>query len=451
VTGRRVATTVPSADLFVDAGFTAADALSRVALFASVDTAWQARVGGWPEWRLWVPGRLEVFGKHTDYAGGEALLAAVPRGFAVAARARDDQLIRVIDARYGGEVTVGIHGAPVAEHGWGRYVTAVATRLASNFPGASLGADVVLANDLPRAAGVSSSSAFTVGIASVLARRGDLETRDEWRHAIATPLDRATYFGCFENGASFRSLGGASGVGTEGGSEDHTAILLARPGCLSRFAFVPARALGEVPVPSQWTFVVAASGVHASKAGGVKDRFNRASRLARALLRIWTTRTGMDALSLAAALDSRPGADGELDEWLEADAALVGFSAGDLRRRLDHFVAETARAGQAEDAIRRADARALGELSDASQEAADTLLGNQVPETIALAKAAQATGALAATSFGAGFGGSVWALVEKTDAERFAREWMARYLVAHPQPSEPDWFVSPPSPPAMEI
>ena len=40
------------------------------------------------------------------------------------------------------------------------------------------------------------------------------------------------------------------------------------------------------------------------------------------------------------------------------------------------------------------------------------LLGNQVPETIALARAALAHGAFAACSFGAGFGGSVWALVE---------------------------------------
>ena len=30
-----------------------------------------------------VPGRLEVFGKHTDYAGGNSLLAAVDRGVTV--------------------------------------------------------------------------------------------------------------------------------------------------------------------------------------------------------------------------------------------------------------------------------------------------------------------------------------------------------------------------------
>ena len=33
--------------------------------------------------RWFVPGRLEVLGKHTDYAGGRSLLAAVDRGITV--------------------------------------------------------------------------------------------------------------------------------------------------------------------------------------------------------------------------------------------------------------------------------------------------------------------------------------------------------------------------------
>jgi len=38
-------------------------------------------------------------------------------------------------------------------------------------------------------------------------------------------------------------------------------------------------------------------------------------------------------------------------------------------------------------------------------------LGNQIPQTIFLAKTARQLGAVAASAFGAGFGGSVWALV----------------------------------------
>ena len=37
-----------------------------------------------------VPGRIEVLGKHTDYAGGRSLLAAVDRGITFTARRIDE-------------------------------------------------------------------------------------------------------------------------------------------------------------------------------------------------------------------------------------------------------------------------------------------------------------------------------------------------------------------------
>jgi len=49
----------------------------------------------------------------------------------------------------------------------------------------------------------------------------------------------------------------------------------------------------------------------------------------------------------------------------------------------------------------------IGVLIDRSQDGAERLLGNQVPETIALARLARDLGAVAASAFGAGFGGSV--------------------------------------------
>src|SRR3954470_3013983 len=51
-----------------------------------------------PTLSLWVPGRIEFLGKHTDYAGGRSLVCAVVRGFVVAAAARDDRLVRITDA-----------------------------------------------------------------------------------------------------------------------------------------------------------------------------------------------------------------------------------------------------------------------------------------------------------------------------------------------------------------
>jgi galactokinase len=72
-------------------------------------------------------------------------------------------------------------------------------------------------------------------------------------------------------------------------------------------------------------------------------------------------------------------------------------------------------------------------MAGASQAEAKSLLDNQVPETVALARSARELGAFAACSFGAGFGGSVWALVDR-DAEAFARRWHAGAFVARPGP-----------------
>ena len=69
---------------------------------------------------------------------------------------------------------------------------------------------------------------------------------------------------------------------------------------------------------------------------------------------------------------------------------------------------------------------------DRSQADAERLLGNQVPETAFLAAAARRCGAVAASAFGAGFGGSVWALVPAADVGRFTAAWSSAYADAFP-------------------
>ena len=47
--------------------------------------------------RCYVPGRIEVLGKHTDYAGGRSLLCAVERGICAVAAPRGDHVVRIED------------------------------------------------------------------------------------------------------------------------------------------------------------------------------------------------------------------------------------------------------------------------------------------------------------------------------------------------------------------
>lgn len=437
-----------AAEALVIHGLTREDAAGRASLFELVLRACD-RCGIPPRRRLlWVPGRLEVFGKHTDYGGGRTLVCAVPRGFAVAVSPRADGTIHVVDAAREASLTLrknaadggtddGWTATPHASTGWRRYVSTVVRRLTRNFPAMPVGADIVLASDLPRASGMSSSSALMVSVAAALGRVGRIESRPEWQTNVSGSLDAAAYYACIENGMDFRGLSGDAGVGTHGGSEDHAAIVTGRPGHLSAFSFVPMRRLAEVAVPGTWQFVVTPSGVAADKTGSALGPYNALAGSLRAVLDLWNSGEAY-APSLAAALGGEPGAADRLREKV-CRFQMDEWPVDTLKRRLEHFIREDARAAAALMAFGEADAAAVGELAARSQDEASTLLGNQVPETVALAASARRLGAFAASSFGAGFGGSVWALVEREAAPGFASRWHR------------DAFIAAPGPPLLEL
>ncbi|HMA23991.1 MAG TPA: galactokinase family protein, partial [Gemmatimonadaceae bacterium] len=113
--------------------------------------------------RLWVPGRIEFLGKHTDYAGGRSLLCAIERGFCVVAVSRADHGVRIRDARSEETVEGALDARAQGRVGhWGNYPLTVARRVGANFAAPLVGVDMAFASDLPIAAGISSSSAMVV-------------------------------------------------------------------------------------------------------------------------------------------------------------------------------------------------------------------------------------------------------------------------------------------------
>lgn len=375
------------------------------------------------------PGRIEVFGKHTDYAGGRSLVCAVPRGITLSAEPAADGLV-VIDDLDAGESAVCSARGEGAIDGWRCYPRTVVRRLAANFPRADLSARLRFSSDLPQAAGVSSSSALVIAIAEALIECSGLERADEWRAVIRSAEDRAGYFGCIESGAAFGPLAGDGGFGTHGGSEDHAAIVMSREGELRQFSYAPLALDDVVQMPDGWTFVVASTGVTARKAGGAQADYNRLSLATAAIADAWRV--------------SHPGDDRPLGRLARAGELFGWQPPPALAERLAHFIAEDARVAEASAAFARSDIAAIGELAAASQVDADRRLGNQIDETRALVTLAHEAGAPAASTFGAGWGGSVWALATETDAAAFLGEWVAAYRRRYPdRPSE--GFVSPPS------
>jgi galactokinase len=383
---------------------------------------------------LFVPGRVEVLGKHTDYAGGRSLLFAAERGFCFTASERGDGRIRVMDATDGTRVDLNLGADPATSEpsGWAVYPTTAAARLARNFAGARTGADIAFASDLPRAAGLSSSSALTVGVFTLIADANGIASHPAFTSAIRNRLELADYLGCLESGRSFPGLEGSEGTGALIGSEDQTGILCSRPSELLQSRFCPVQIERRLKIPREWTFLVGVSGVLSDKTGSVRDAYNRLSRSAGALADCWRGATGRNDASLFAAATSAPDAPQRMREILDASSR-ADFPRAVLRERFDQFFSETVEIiPPAAEAIARRQKKALGLLVDRSQALAEQLLQNQIPQTVALARSARALGAIAASAFGGGFGGSVWALVPASESTGFKSRWAAAYLRAFP-------------------
>ncbi len=453
-------------DALIAHGLSPAEAATKARLFA--DTArvvgGQSSQGRLSEGQLlqwFVPGRIEVLGKHTDYAGGRSLLCAVERGFCVSASPRTDNILRVTDVLNNVDAQFIVSPDQPAETRWRNYPATVARRVARNFPSSASaspllrGANVAFASDLPRSAGLSSSTTLIIAIFTVLADVNALKRHPAYRENIPTREALAAYLGCVENGRTFGTLTGDAGVGTKGGSQDHTAILCSEPAHIVGYAYSPARRERVLPMPAGYTFAIGATGVAAEKTGDARDDYNRAAQAVSALLDLWhsaTPKTQPPPATLYDALTSA-SAVARLHDIILRTAQTQAqqpehtppqFAPEVLTARLDQFVLEALQLiPKASDALARGDLQTFGDLVDRSQAAAELWLGNQIPETIALARLARTLGASAASAFGAGFGGSVWALVDASEAPAFIGEWKRRYLAAFPQHADrADFFLT---------
>ena len=379
---------------------------------------------------LFVPGRIELFGKHVDYGGGPSLTCAIGEGITAQVEVVDHPVLEVIDRSTGRRSRVPLRrsATPSGTHG-GAYVAAVARRMARDFAPLKSGVRVRSESSLPSSSGLSSSSAFVTLLVLAVAEANRLTERRAWRDALPTPLALAEYCSAVEMGGPFGPFAGDAGVGTRGGAQDHVAILCNEADQVGAFRYLPAMCVGRARFPAHWSIVVAVSGVRATKTGGARDEYNRASDQVRDHLALWNRESRRADPSLASALRSSPGAPARL-EALARNTADAPW----LLARLEQFRAETERIVPAAlRAFDAADGAALGRLAIESQQRAETALRNQVPETMFLARSAMACGAHAASAFGAGFGGAVWAVADTDRVPELTRAWESAYAKEFPQ------------------
>ena len=408
-----------------------------------------------PEEVAWrVPGRVEVLGKHTDYAGGPVLGGAVDRAItAHARRARGPQSSLTATTGGGDPITLRAGVDPVLEPGhWGHYLQTVLDRLTLNF-GAGAAAHVSVSSDLPPASGMSSSSALVCATALALASLNGWDRDPRWIEAMPDRLPLAGYLAAVEGGRSWRDLPGTSGVGTHGGSEDHTGMLCGAQDRLLLAGFDPMRIDQSLPFPSQWALVIGVSGVLAHKTGAALEDYNRGPSTVQSVLARWNRATGRADASLAGAVRHLVGdATGEQMAKDPALRDLLGLcEPGYERERIEQFLIESLVLVPAGARLIAAADPGIGEVLERSQALADRGLRNQVPQTRLMASLARGMGAIGASSFGAGWGGSVYALVPADDAKDFASRWLQAYRDREQEAERAATSVTRPGPGACRL
>jgi galactokinase len=369
-----------------------------------------------------VPGRVELVGKHVDYAGGRSLTIATELAIRARATTIDEPVIRL--RRAAGEVAMDVALSPDAKATTLRssaYVTAVARRFARDFPHARKGVAIELQSSLPTSAGLSSSTALVVTLAMAFVDANELASDERWLTAIPTPIAFAEYVAAIETGDAFGAFPADGGVGVRGGAQDHVAIVCAEEGTAGQFSYLPARLERRIPWPEDFVIAIGVSGVHATKTGNAQAAYNRLA----------------DAM--------RPGTE-DREPKTEDIPADVAERRAQFREETDTIVPGVG------DAIRDRDWSALGALVDRSQSLAETVLRNQVPETVHLARSAREHGAVAASAFGGGFGGAVWAMAQQDEADRFLAAWRAGYERAFPaRRVRAKWAMTHPAGPATRV
>jgi len=178
------------------------------------------------------PGRINLMGRHIDHQGGNVNLIAIDQEIFLTASLRNDAKIIAynIDVDCFPRINLNFDDCKATIQGdwvklinmpqfinkfrsnksnWNNYIAAAFLRLANSFDFNNIkGANICVSGDIIIAAGLSSSSALTMGILEALINLNKIRINDK---DIINLCAEAEWF-----------------VGTRGGSADHVAIKLAK-------------------------------------------------------------------------------------------------------------------------------------------------------------------------------------------------------------------------------
>lgn len=337
------------------------------------------------------PGRVNLIGEHTDYNDGFVLPMAIDREVQIAARVRDDRVVRMYAVDFGNALSAFSLDAPIAhddQNRWSNYVRGVAWALQSRgiiIPGF----DLAIQGNVPLGSGLSSSAALEVCAAVTFVEMASLKIN---RVEIAQLCQQAE----------------SEFVGVKCGIMDQFISALAQEG---HALLIDCRDLSyrAVPLPQDVSVIVCDTG---KRRGLVDSEYNnRRSECEQAAAKL-----GVKALR-----------DVSIDELNrhEKDLPAIVF------KRARHVVAENKRVLQAIDAAKRNDSQAFGVLMNESHVSLKNDYEVSCAELDTMVEIARRQpGCFGARLTGAGFGGCTVSLVADDSAlafvEHVAREYRER-------------------------
>ena len=266
------------------------------------------------------PARVNLIGEHTDYNDGFVMPFAIEKAVYVAAATRDDDRITVSSEAFAESLYVLAKDldAVTVPKGWTRYPFGVVS-LVSRAGHTVGGADLLIASDIPTGAGLSSSAALEVG--------------------IATALDQL--FGLNLSGVEIAKIGQRTEnefAGVNSGIMDQMASVLGQKG---HALLVDCRSLETQQIPLEdASFLICDTRTKHSLA---ESEYNTRRR---------------ECEEAAAALGKPSLRDANLEEIRSLPSTLA--------KRARHVLTENLRVMATVEALRSGDIRAVGELIDAS-------------------------------------------------------------------------------------
>ena len=341
------------------------------ALHDRVTASFAGRFGHAPHLVVRAPGRVNLIGEHTDYNDGFVLPCAIGPATMVAVSKRHDNNVEVVAADFGDardQFNLELPLERNIEQPWADYVRGMMSGL-QNAGYALSGANIAIAGNLPKGAGLSSSASLEVAVGKANLALADIDI-DNTRLAQIAQRAECDF------------------VGTKCGIMDQ---LISAQGKAGHALLIDCRSLGltDVPVPDDVAIMIVHSGVTRGLVDGHYNARRRQCEAAAAAM-------GVPALR-----------DADLD-MLEA----TGLDPV-TKARARHVITENQRTLDAAEALAKSDLATLGMLMAQSHTSMRDDFEITVPPVDALVamlqKAIGTQGGVRMT--GGGFGGACVAVM----------------------------------------